>query len=264
MVYTDLLVLTDFLMNYIILIATSLILNRIIKLKKVFLASVIGTIPLILLFLNTNNLTDFIVTISFSLIMAIISFNYKDILYTLKNILYMYLISIFVAGSIYLINTYFLFNINNYILKPIILLLLSPIITYSYIKCLKKLKFNNSNYYKIDIYLKDRPKITLTGYLDTGNKLIDPYNHKPIILITKKILKYIPSKYILVPYNTIDNEGLLKCFPPKKIYIEKIGYTHKVLIGVIDNLNIEGAECLLNQKLFERVKLWLKKYFLKF
>lgn len=255
MVYVDLLVFTDLLMNYIVLISTSIILNRITKFKKVFLSSVIGTISLVLLFININNLIIFLITIIFSFIMSIISFNYKDLIYTFRNMLYMYLISIFIGGSIYLINTNFLYNIKDYLLKPIILLLLSPIITYIYIKSLNKLKINNSNYHKIDIYLKDKSKLTMMGYLDTGNKLIDPYMHKPIILIPKKYIIDIPKKVILVPYNTIDNEGLLNCFAPEKIYIDRVGYTNKVLVGLVDNINIEGADCILNQKLFERVNL---------
>ena len=252
MIYVELLVLIDLLMNYIVLIATSIILNRITKFKKVFLSSVIGTIPLIFLFMDISNYIIFIITIIFSIIMSVISFKYKDIIYTLKNILYMYLISIFIGGSIYLINIKFLYNINNYILKTIILLLSSPIITYIYIKSLNKIKINPSNYYKVDIYLKGKSKITLTSYLDTGNKLIDPYTHKPIILIAKKKLKYNPSKKILVPYNTIDNNSLMICFSPEKIYIDELGDISKVLIGLVDNIGIEGAECLLNQKLFER------------
>lgn len=254
MVYIELIVLTDLLMNYLVLFSTATILNRITKFKKIFLSAVIGTIPLIFLFIDTTNLTNIIMTISFSIIMSIISFNYKDFIYTLKNIIYMHLISIFIGGSIYLINIHCLYNINNYLLKLIVLLLSSPIITYIYVKSLNKIKITPSNYYRIDIYLKDKPAITVMGYLDTGNKLIDPYMHKPIILMSPKSLKYTPKKYILIPYNTIDNNGLLKCFSPEKIYLEKVGYINNVLIGLINNVNIEGAECILNQKLFERIK----------
>lgn len=253
MVYVDLLIIEDLFLNYIILLGTGLLLKRITKFKKLFLSSVIGLIPLVFLFTNISNQLINIITFLFSIIMSIIAFKYKNILYTIKNIIYMYFISIFLAGSIYLINTNFLPNINNYLLKIIILLLLSPIITYIYINSLNKIKIINSNYYLVDIYLKDKPKITLNAYLDTGNKLIDPYTFKPIILVNKNIISYRPDKYLIVPYNTIDNEGIIKCFKPEKIYINKVGYRKNVLIGLVDNLNIEGTDCLLNQKLIERI-----------
>ena len=185
--------------------------------------------------------------------MSIIAFGYKDIIYTLKNVIYMYFISIFLAGSLYLVNTNILPNIDNYLLNFIILLILSPIITFFYLKNLKNIKNINSNYYEVDIYLKDKPVITINAYLDTGNKLIDPYTFKPIILVSKKVLDYIPNKYVFVPYNTIDSSGMLKCFSPEKIYIHNIGNRKKVLIGIIDDVKIENAMGILNQKLIERI-----------
>ena len=253
MVYIDLLIIEDLLINYVILYATGIMLNRITKFKKIFLSSLIGVIPIILLFCNLNKyLLNFILLI-FAIIMSIVSFSYKDIIYTIKNIIYMCLISIFLAGSIYLLNTKFLPHINNYFLNVIILTLISPLITILYVKSISKIKINNSNYYQVDIYLKDKPKIKVNAFLDTGNKLIDPYTKKPIILISKNKINLKEKNPILIPYNTIDSHGLLKCYLIEKIYIDKVGERKKVLIAPIDEIGIEGADCILNQKLLERI-----------
>ena len=209
MVYVDLLVVQDLIYNYVILLGVSILLTRITNLKKIFLSSVIGTIPLIFLFLNTSNILNFIISFLFSIIMSIITFSYKDIIYTIKNIFYMYAISIFLAGSINLININFLPQIDSYILNVIILINLSPLITVIYLKSVSNFKNNYSNYYKVDIYLKDNQKITLTAFLDTGNKLIDPYKHRPIILVNKSLINIEKQKIILVPYNTVNNSDLL-------------------------------------------------------
>ena len=250
MIYVDLLIIEDLLLNYIILFGTGILLNRIINLKKILFASIIGIIPVFFLFINTNKIWLFVLLFIFSIIMSLISFGYKDIIYLINNTIYMYFISLFLAGTIYLINTNFLPHINSYLLNTFILIFISLITTYIYVKSLKKIKLDNSNYYKIDIYLKDKPKITIMSFLDTGNKLIDPYSNKPIILISKKNIDIDNEKILLVPYNTIDSNGLLECFSPEKIYIHKIGYRKKLLIGVIDEIGIEGADCILNQKLF--------------
>lgn len=249
MIYVDLLIIEDLLLNYIILFGAGILLNRIIILKKIFFSSIIGIIPIFFLFTNINKMGIFVLLFIFSIIMSLISFGYKDIIYLINNIIYMYFISIFLAGTIYLINTYFLPHINSYLLNTFILIIIALVTTYIYVKSLKKIKLDNSNYYKIDIYLKDKPKITIMSFLDTGNKLIDPYSNKPIILISKKIINIDNVKKLLVPYNTIDSNGLLECFSPEKIYIHKIGYRKKLLIGVIDEIGIEGADCILNQKL---------------
>ena len=253
MVYIDLLVIQDLIYNYVILLGVSILLTRITNLKKIFLSSTIGTIPLIFLFLNVNNIIMSFISLFFSIIMSIISFSYKDILYTIKNIFYMYTTSIFIAGSINLINVNLLPTTNNYLLTVIILIIISPIITYIYIKSISKFKNNYSNYYKVDIYLKEEKKITVTAFLDTGNKLIDPYKRRPIILINKSLIDTQNKKIILVPYNTVNNSDLLKCIIPKKIFIHNIGYRTNFLIGLMDEVNIEGVDCILNQKLLERI-----------
>ena len=253
MVYVDLLVIQDLIYNYVILLGISLLLTRITNIKKIFLSSAIGTIPLIFLFINISNQLNFFISFIFSIIMSLITFSYKDIIYTIKNIFYMYSISIFLAGGINLINVNLLPNIDNHILNVIILIILAPIITYIYIKSINNYKNNYSNYYKVDIYINDDEKLTLSAFLDTGNKLIDPYKHRPIILINKKLIKTKNKKILLVPYNTINTNDLLKCIIPKKIYIQNIGYKTNFLIGLMDEITIDGVDCVLNQKLLERI-----------
>ena len=253
MVYVELIIITDLFINYLILISVGIILNRITSIKKVFLSSVIGCIPIIFLYLDISNISLVIINFLFSIIMSIITYSYQNLLYTTKNIIYMYFVSIFLAGSIYLIETTFIKIFSIPLLSLIIMLFLSPIITYFYIKCLKKIKNINSNYYYLDIYLKDFPPITLTAYLDTGNKLVDPYKGYPIALVAKSTIPLRNIKTILVPYNTIDSHGMLECFKPEKIYIHNVGYRKKVMLGLINKVSIEGADCILNQKLLERI-----------
>lgn len=253
MVYIDLLIIQDLIYNYVILLGVSILLTRSTNIKKIFLSSVIGTIPLIFLFLNISQLLIFVISFIFSIIMSLIAYSYRDILYTAKNIFYIYMTSIFIAGAIYLINVNFLPEINNYLLNVIVLIIMAPIITYIYIKSINKFKNNYSNYYKVDIYLKEKEKITVTAFLDTGNKLIDPYKGRPIILIKKSLLNTEKQKIILVPYNTVNNSDLLKCIVPQKIFIHTIGYRTNFLIGLMDEVNIEGVDCILNQRLLERI-----------
>lgn len=253
MVYIDLLVIQDLIYNYVILMGVSILLTRISNLKKIFISSVIGTIPLIFLFLNINNHLNFLISFLFSIIMSIISFSYKDIIYTIKNVFYMHTISIFLAGSIYLINVNFLPTIDNYILNVIILVLIVPIITIIYIKSIDKIKVHYSNYYKVDIYFNNSEKISITAFLDTGNKLIDPYKQRPIILVNKSLINTDNKKILLVPYNTLNQTDLLKCIVPQKIYIHNIGYKNNFLVGLMNEINIEGIDCILNPKLLERI-----------
>ncbi len=97
----------------------------------------------------------------------------------------------------------------------------------------------------------------MNAFLDTGNKLIDPYKKRPIILVKEEKIDNIESmKTILVPYSTVSDSGVLKCIIPSKIYIDGIEYKKKFLVGITKNINIDGVDCILNEKLLEGLS-WL-------
>lgn len=253
MVYIDLLVIEDLIYNYVILLGVGLLLNRNTKFKKIFLASVIGIIPLIFLFIKINIIFRFFITFIFSILMLIISFGYRDILYLIKNIFYMYMISINLSGSINLININIFPMVDNTVLNIIVLIILAPVLTYIYVKSIIKVSDNYSNYYNVDIYFNESEFISVVGFLDTGNKLVDPYKRRPIILVNKNLIDVSDMLTLLVPYNTLNNHSLLECFIPYKIYIKNLGIRTNVVIGLMDNVCIDGVDCILNLGVLERI-----------
>lgn len=135
----------------------------------------------------------------------------------------------------------------------IVLLIISPLILYLYLKQGLYLKNNYSNYYIVDIYFKDE-KMSVSAFLDTGNKLIDPYLRRPIILVSKKELHgcYNEEDIILVPYESLNHHGILKCIKPDKITILGVGIRKNLLIGIAEEkINIDGIDCILNTELLE-------------
>lgn len=197
-----------------------------------------------MLFTSINRLLLELITI---ILMVIIAFKYKNIRYFLTNILYTYILSILLGGLIYLFNSKVTLNIY---LNYLVIIILSIEVMTLYIKENKKIKNTYNNYYKVDIYFKDKEKISLIGFLDTGNNLYDPYKKRPIILVDKKYQK--EDKFILVPYHTINGEGLLKCIKPEKVYIEKIGYKTNLLVAFSSSPStINGVEVILHKELMK-------------
>ena len=143
-----------------------------------------------------------------------------------------------------------IFYHNGLSINFIVLLILSPLIIYFYIKQIKQLKVNYSKYYNVDIYFKNGSKKSVTAFLDTGNKLSDPYKNRPIILVNENIVNIdYNNNFILVPYDTLNNHGLLKCIIPSKIEILGLGIYSNVLIGVAKKkINIDGVDCILHEK----------------
>ena len=259
-IYLDYIFFINFLFDLLLLLSVSIILRRNIKFKKIVFGALLGGASIFLLFIKLNNINLFLFKIIISIIMILITFGYKNLKYTIKNLIYLYMSSMILGGVLYFLNIEFsyyreglIFYHNGLSVNVIILIVLSPIIIHTYIKQIMDIKNNYSNYYKVDIYLKESKKITLTAFLDTGNKLIDPYKRRPIILIKKSLIDVSKQKIILVPYNTVNNSDLLKCIVPEKIYIQNVGIKKNFLIGLMDEVNIEGVDCILNTKLLERI-----------
>lgn len=262
-VYIEIVLIINFIIDFILLFGVCLILRRQTNLKRLLLSSLVGSITMLCMFYNISGIYLFFVKLFTSFVMVVICCRFESIKYTLKNIFYLYTLSIILGGGIYLISIEVIskynglkFLSNGIYFNFIILLIFSPLIIYIYIKQIKQIKNMYSNYYNIDIYLKDRTKTSLTGYLDTGNHLIDPYKNRPIILVNKNKIKFNYDSILLVPYDTLNNHGLLKCIVPDKIFIDSIGIKTNFLIGISeDDINIEGVDCILHSSLMERTIL---------
>ena len=238
--YIDLFFIFNVIMDYIIIMSTSILLKRRTSYIRMILSSLIGGISSLVLFTSLNKIVIEIVSI---VIMVLISFGYKGIRYLINNILYMYILSTLLGGIIYL------FNIkvsNSMFLTYLIIIVISIEVMILYIKENKKMRSIYNNYYKVDIYFKDREKLSLIGFVDTGNNLYDPYKKRPVIIVPNKYIK--EDKYILVPYHTINGNGLLKCIKPDIIFIDGIGYKGNVLIGFSDSFNFgDGVDVILHK-----------------
>ncbi len=257
-VYIDVVLLINFLLDLLILIGVTIILKRRVKIYRLFLSALFGSITIITLFLPMTSLLLFIFKLLTAVIMVLIAFSFKDIRYTMQNIFYLYLVSIVLGGCLYLINIQFYYHQDNLTiyndglsLNLVGIAILSPIIIWLYIKQTKKLKDNYSNYYPVSIYLKNNTIINVTGFRDTGNNLYDPYTRKPIILINNKGINLEQENIILVPYHALNTQSMLKCIKPIKVVIDGVGTKKKLLVGIsTEPIKIEGVDCILHPKLF--------------
>lgn len=239
MIYIDELIMLNFIIDFLILKTTSSILKLNTKTSRLIISSIVGEISLLYLFVSFNNIELTLFKLLIGVIMNLISFGYINLKDFIKNLLYFYMFSFFLGGTLYYLKIESLVKYKYYIL-------LIPII----MNILKKLTYNLKNIiklrHKVTIYLKNGNVLYLNGYMDTGNTLVDPYTNKNVIIINKDI----KEKFFLVPFKTIENSSLLKCFKPKKVYIDGIGERNDIVVGVT-NKKFNGFNCLLNYNLME-------------
>ncbi len=239
MIYIDELILLNFIIDFLILKTTSKILKLNTTTLKIILSSLAGEISLLYLFVNLNNIELTLFKITIGIIMNLIAFGFNDIKEFIKNLVYFYMFSFFLGGTLYYLKIESLVKYQYY-------LLLIPLI----MNILKYFTYNLKNIinlrHKVTIYLKNGKVLYLNGYMDTGNTLKDPYSNKNVIIINKEI----NENFFLVPFKTIDNSSLIKCFKPKKVFIDGIGERKDIVVG-ISNKKFKGFNCLLNYNLME-------------
>lgn len=247
-VYIDLVILLNYFFDSLILLTVNTTLKRNISLKKILFVSLLGELSL-LGFLLSNRYLLILLKLEISLILNILTFKYKDIFYTVTNVLYFYMVSIILGGFIYYL------KLNN--LSYFFILLLVPLILYLYIKQNLNMKTTINKTYPLTIYFPNKRKLSLTGFVDTGNKLRDPVTKKWVVLVNKKLLQGVIRirTPIYVPYHSLNNKGLVECIKPEKLVIEGKEYTN-FLIGLMDSkVMINSSDCILNLEILEELNV---------
>ena len=238
-IYTDLVFLLNVFLDFILLMSVSVILTRNASIKRIILGSLIGGVSTILLFININNILLFILKLFLGVLMVISTFGFKTIKYTFNNLFYLYTTSFSIGGVLYLL-------MNKGFYNYFILIIGFIIVSYLYIRQIKRFKDNYSNYYKVDIYF--HKKISLEGYLDTGNKLYDFYKKRPVVIVDKRI-KYNDDEVIYVPYTSLNNTSILRCIKIDKIVINNHTFNN-YLVGISNKkIQIDGIDCILHSKM---------------
>lgn len=231
--YIEDIMITNFIIDYSILNLIKDFLKINTSTKRIIISSLLGELSLLFI----NNSFQLIIKILFSILLVIIAFKYKNIIYLLKELIYFYTISFFLGGILYYLKINSLINYSYFILLVPFILNIYKRIEYNLNKTIK-------TNYKVTIYLNNGEILYLNGFMDTGNTLIEPYTNKKVIFINKNI----NENYFLVPYNSITQNQLVKCFKPKKVYIDNIGERKDIVVGILNN---NSYECILNYKIME-------------
>ena len=272
--YIDLILLENIIMNYIIILASGMICRVNIKHIKIFLASLLGAIYAVFIYvidleIYTNQITKFIVSIA----MVYIGLNSTTVKVMLKQLLIFYLTSFCFGGASY----YLLHNINpNLILSidgvlvgtyPIKIAILGAILGFFIInisfKIIKNKITKKDMIYDVEILYKEKNS-NIKAILDTGNLLTDPITNVPVLIVEAEKLKNIIPENILnsiekiiynssfdnidediktrcsiIPFSSIGkNNGIIIGFRPDyiKIYTgEGVEIRKKVIVGIYNN-----------------------------
>ena len=245
-IYLDLVFLLNFFFDFLLLYGTSKILKEMVPIKRLVLGSVVASLSVFLLFVKLNSVSLFLIKVIISIGIILTTFGKKNFI---KNISYFYLLSIVLGGSLYLLNISFtyrnqgiLFINNGLSINFILLIIVSPIIIFCYVKEHILYKNTYGNIYEV-LIIKNNKKYKLMGLLDTGNRLKDPYKGRSVILVNNDIL--MEGDIVYVPYKALNTTGVIKCYKVDKVIVEENEFSN-CLVGISkDKIAIDGVECIL-------------------
>ena len=249
-IYVDLVLLLNFAFDFILLLSVSILLRRKSDVNRILIGAFVGSLSILFLFIEVNSVQLFLFKLIISILMILVSFGFVNLKYFFKNIGYFYMSSFVLGGFLYFLNVEFSYKQEGLIffhkglsINFIFLIIFSPIIIYIYVKQGLRLKNNYSKYHKVRINCGEE-EFECVGYVDTGNKVIDPYFKRRIIFVDKQLT--LNNNFVIVPYQTIDNEGFIKCFKIDKLEIDNKEVSDKFLVSFIGKkISIDGVDCIL-------------------
>ncbi len=206
-IYIDVVLIENLIMNYIILFATAIILKLKIKHIRLILASLIGAVYSILSYMSLLEMySSIILKIILSIIIVYVAFYPPKVNQLWKDLLIFYLTSFVFGGAafslIYIIKPQEILMKNGlflgiYPLKTIILgAILAFIIIITAFKIVKSKISKKDMICEIEIKLNEQ-EIKTKAMIDTGNLLKDPLTNTPVIVIEHTLLYDCMPKEIL-------------------------------------------------------------------
>lgn len=257
-IYIDVLLCVNLLINYVILILEAKLLNLRIKRKRLILSALMGSFYSIFIFFDQINLLlSLFIKLLMSITIILIAYGFINTRSFVKSIVTFYFINFIFGGIIFCI-WYFISPKGIFIKNGIVyfdisptFLILSTVVIYFSIKIyqyfLGESDLHNS-FCDLEILNKGKT-VKLFAKVDTGNILKEPFSNKSVIVAEYESLKDIlppeVKNYIqdnvedwtakgkktsllrVIPYSTVSGEGLLPAFIPEKVTIK---YKNKTYI----------------------------------
>lgn len=251
-IYLDIVFIENILMNYIILFGTGSIQKIKMSNLKLILASTIGAIYAVILYLNIiPAYSNLFMKLLLSILITYVAFNPSSIKKLLKSLCLFYLIS-FVTGGCALALLFLIapseIQLQNGVLigsYPLKVTLIAGVIGFGIIQyCFRtnKKKLQKKDFIcKIEVKLCGKI-IKTRAFLDSGNNLKDPLTKEPVIIIEKELIKKVINLENINLGKGGDENIKIRLIPFKSI-----GKQNGMLIGVRANyivIKYDGEEVI--------------------
>ncbi|MBU5317109.1 sigma-E processing peptidase SpoIIGA [Clostridium bornimense] len=230
-VYLDILLIENFIVNFFLLYITIKSLSIEVNYKRLLASSMLGALYVITYFYNFNGILNSLplkLIIGYLLVAIVLKENTigikikGSILYLLYTVLLAGICFFLAQNSKVYIYRGFIFNFSSK--KLLLSLILIFFLLDRMYKFIKDSLFVNKFIYDMELILGDEI-IKLKGFLDTGNELREPITNLPVVFIESTVIdkKLIDeNQMITISYKVVNNRKFeVKAFKPKALIVHR-------------------------------------------
>ena len=288
-VYVDILIMTNFIVDYFLLMLTSFLLSADVKRWRFFLSAFLASLTSLIIFApELNAFVEFVIKFSFSLLIVFIAFGYKNAKRYIKASVMFFASNVIFAGGALLVWSLFAprgLVVHNgavfYNISPITLLLsITAVYLLSLVvsKIISRRKGTGGEY-NVTLFF-DGKSVSVQGIVDRGNMLKDSVSLSPVIvcdiekvrpLLNSELEKILcrqnfelgfysdivnspyKNKFRVIPFESLSGSGVMAALVLDKaeIYLGNNKNEVKNVVMAVTNNKIAGGEfdVLLNPEL---------------
>lgn len=257
-IYIDVLIFTNIIINYCILATTRKFLHIRISELRVILGAVTGGMCAMSVFLNIeSNLLSLLVKLTVTIIMCTIAFAHTDIKQYIKCICATFAFSVMFCGVMILLyqiakpNNMAIVNDTVYFqVEPAVLIIISITVYIVLIVLQRVLNADVTNTIVSVKMLINGNEYSCIGKIDTGSSVVEPFSGAPVIITEKKLLNNLTPEYPrIIPYKGIDSGGIMYAVKADKVTIDKKEIPKDIYIGIYDGEIDKQIKAIINYQI---------------
>lgn len=257
-IYVDVLFVINFFITFLLLLFTAKMAKREAKLVRILAGSAVGgAYSLVILLDELHFLVTFLGKAVAAFLIIFIAFGFKRFYIYIKAVAIFFFSNMLFFGVI--ISLWFAFRpegvvVNNstvYFDISAKILLFSALA--AYLISTAVIKIYNKTISKKEIYsltiIKNNQSVHLFAFLDSGNKLKEPFSGYPVIIADESKFDFEAER--IIPFDTVGGEGMLRAFKPDKIILSagaKSFETDRAYVA-LSKVNSKDFSAILNPEI---------------
>lgn len=245
-IYVDLVLFTNFFLDFILLLTVWKIRKKETSLKRVLWSALLGSMSILMLFLPLTKLSLFCYKVLVSFLMIFVAFPFLEVDVFLKDIVCLYATSVFLGGSLSFLSSIFAIDQKGFVFLSddipfsfTIALFLSPIILSLGSRFFQRTRQETSFLRVLEFQFFGK-KYKMNAYIDTGNQL--QYFGHSVILLYIPNFSQLPQFYI--PYESVSGNGVLRAYKID-VRINQQSYSNRIVAIVNHPFKISSAQAIL-------------------